>query len=105
MRRDGARSSPDRNSGAAAAPDLAALRTKPVINAQGAPAGLMMTHPSDASIAPAEVRTCAGYAEMTFDGWFAATSMEMRREGFFIRACGTLAALSEASRSMTPLST
>jgi hypothetical protein len=76
--------------------DLYALRTKQVVDGQGAPASLTMTHPSDASVAPAEIRTCAEYNEMTSGGWYAATSLEIRREGFFIRACGALAALAEA---------
>ena len=76
--------------------DLVALQAKPVLGGDGAPVGLTMTHPNDVSVAPAEVRSCADYRNMTSEGWYAATSSEMRREGFFVRACETLAALAEA---------
>jgi hypothetical protein len=36
---------------------------------------------------------------MSFDGWYAATSREMRREAYFVRACGALAALDKAQEA------
>ncbi len=76
--------------------DLRALLDRPVIDMQRQPVTLTMTHPTDASIAPASCSTCRDFREMSFDGWYAATSRDIRREGYFIRACGALAALGDA---------
>ncbi len=76
--------------------EIRALIDRPVLDLQGEPVSVSMSHPADMSIAPVDCRTCRDYREMSFDGWYASTSRDMRREGYFIRACGVLGALSNA---------
>ncbi|WP_375206593.1 hypothetical protein [Hyphococcus sp.] len=76
--------------------DLLALRDRPVVDRQGGVVELSMSHPTDMSVPPETSRTCSDYREMSFDGWYALSSRDMRREAYFIRACGVLAALLEA---------
>lgn len=78
------------------AQELLALLDQPVLDLQGKTVTLAMTHPSDATIPDRETRTCRDYREMAFDGWFAQTTRDMRREGYFVRACGALDALLNA---------
>lgn len=80
---------------------LRALHDAPVADLDGDPVTMTMAHPSDISIAPGECRTCRDYREMTFDGWFAPTARDMRREGYFVRACGVLRALTDAAPAQT----
>lgn len=72
------------------------LLDRRVLDAQGAPVSLSMAHPSDMSAPTATCTTCRDFREMSFDGWYAASSREMRREAYFARACGALAALDKA---------
>lgn len=76
--------------------ELLALRDRPLVDMALQPVSVSMSHPSDMSVAPEECRTCRDYGEMSFDGWYALTSRDMRREGYFIRACGLLNALTDA---------
>ncbi len=76
--------------------ELSALRDKQVVDIDGEPVALSLTHPTDMSVDAKESRTCADYSELSFDGWYALTSRDMRREAYFIRACGALAALADA---------
>ena len=76
--------------------DLRAMLKKPLVDMSGERVAVMMAHPTDVSVAPKSVQNCADYREMQFEGWYAATSREMRREGFFVRACGVLKALNDA---------
>lgn len=76
---------------------LSSLADAPVADINGDPVSMTMTHPTDFSIDPVVSRTCREYREMQFDGWYAPTSRDMRREAYFIRACGVLAALDDAS--------
>ncbi len=71
----------------------------PVVDRLGAEITVTMAHPTNLSVAPAECRTCRDFREARFDGWYAATSRDMRREAYFIRACGALSMLTKASKA------
>lgn len=73
-----------------------ALLDRPVVNRQGERVTLTLAHPTDSSISSVECGTCRVYREKSFDGWYAMSSRDMRREGYFERACGALAALADA---------
>lgn len=76
--------------------ELLALRDRLVVDIEGRPVAVSMSHPTDMSVPAADCRTCRDYSEMSFDGWYALSSREMRREAYFVRACGILAALANA---------
>ncbi|MEZ5891805.1 MAG: hypothetical protein R3C58_01455 [Parvularculaceae bacterium] len=76
--------------------DVRALADHQVLDSGGEPASLAMVHPTDATMAPMDCRTCAQYREARFDGWFVESARDMRREAYFVRACGVLAAIAEA---------
>ncbi|WP_375202441.1 hypothetical protein [Hyphococcus sp.] len=76
--------------------ELLTLRDRQVVDIEGKPVSVSMSHPTDMSVSAQECRTCRDYGEMSFDGWYALSSRDMRREAYFVRACGTLAALSNA---------
>lgn len=75
---------------------LLALLDERILDLQGNAVTVTMAHPSDATVAQASCRTCRDYREMSFDGWYAATTRAMRREGYFVRACGALSAMFDA---------
>ncbi|MEO1243908.1 MAG: hypothetical protein AAFX54_18520 [Pseudomonadota bacterium] len=75
--------------------DISALWDAPLI-ANGRSVEVELTHPSDLSVAAVECKTCRQYAEMQWDGWYALTSRDMRREARFVFACGTLELLERA---------
>ncbi|MEO1136590.1 MAG: hypothetical protein AAFW68_08280 [Pseudomonadota bacterium] len=75
---------------------LRALANAPVADLSGQPVAMTMTHPTDMTVESAESVTCRDYRKMQFDGWFAMTARDMRREAYFLRACGVLAALADA---------
>lgn len=78
------------------APDqIASLFNRPVLDVQGAPVKLRLTPPDDQDGAQ-DVATCAEYTQKTGAGWYAMTSLDMRKEAFFVRACGVLAMLQAA---------
>ena len=76
--------------------ELFALSDRPVLNAEGAPVSVAMTHPTDMSAEKAISRTCGVWLDLKREGWFALTSSDQRREAFFIRACGALSLMLEA---------
>jgi hypothetical protein len=75
---------------------LLALMDERILDLQGNPVTATMTHPSDMSVPSRNLNTCRDYRELSFDGWYAATTREMRREGYFVRACGALSAMFDA---------
>lgn len=83
-------------SGCLSPSQIAALWDKPVMM-RGEPAAVELTHPSDHSVKPVECRTCRQYAERQWDGWFAMTSRDMRREAAFVYACGALSLIEQAA--------
>lgn len=79
--------------------EIAAMADAPLADQQGGDATVSLTHPTDATAAPAEFATCRDYREARRDGWYALTTRDMRMEGFFIRACGALAMLDKAQKA------
>lgn len=78
--------------------DISALWDAPVV-ANGQMAEVELTHPSDLSVEAVKCKTCRQYAEMQWDGWYALTSRDMRRQARFVFACGTLELLERARRA------
>ncbi len=76
--------------------DLPSLLDRTLNDASGGPAEMTYTSPTDNATAPM-VRNCRNYLALRQKGYFAATSMDMRREAFFKRACGAIKALAKAS--------
>ena len=76
--------------------EAAALAEHPVLDDAGAPAIVALSSPNEGSRDVEEVGTCAQYRAFTRDGWYAASSAEMRREAFFQRACGVLDMVEQA---------
>lgn len=74
---------------------LAALAERPVVDDQGEPVALELT-PPQAEGETVSVTTCNEYRALRRDGWFAATTRELRREAVFMRACDILAMLDKA---------
>jgi hypothetical protein len=79
-----------------APPEIAGLLGRAVLNNDGAPVALQLSHPTDDARAPETVTTCSAYEARTGEGWRALTTREMSREAYFIRACGVLAMLRQA---------
>ncbi len=76
--------------------ELAEFRDAPVIDRGEKAVAVAMTHPSNASIAPEQCTTCREFSELRWRGWFASSSYDMRREAYFVRACGVLDLLMKA---------
>lgn len=76
--------------------ELFSLSDRQVLNTEGAPVSVPMTHPTDMAAEQAICRTCGVWLDLKRDGWFALTSSDQRREAFFIRACGALSLMLEA---------
>ncbi len=76
--------------------DTARLRNAPVLDNAGDPVSIELAHPTNHESDPMRCTTCAEYAEMSWSGWYAPSSREMRREAYFIRACGVIALLEAA---------
>ena len=79
--------------------ELEALRTAPLVNGRDDAVSVAMTHPTDFSAAPQECAVCADFRQMQAKGWYALSSRDMRREAFFVRACGVLDMLLEARKA------
>lgn len=77
-------------------PEIAALYDRAVLDNDGAPVALQLSHPTNEKRAPETVTTCSAYETRTSEGWYALTTREMSREAYFIRACGVLAMLRQA---------
>lgn len=78
---------------------LAALRGAALKGPDESAVAVEMTHPSDATAPTRMGRTCRDYDDLRFEGWFALSSREQRREAYFKRACGALDMLMEAKPS------
>ncbi|MCK5749955.1 MAG: hypothetical protein KAH44_27305 [Oricola sp.] len=76
--------------------EIVKLADAPLVDRDGAKTVVSLSHPTEMSAPPKEYSTCRGYREARLDGWYALTSADMRREAYFIRACGLLALLNEA---------
>ncbi|MGF1543673.1 MAG: hypothetical protein ACFB00_04085 [Parvularculaceae bacterium] len=69
---------------------LKAYLEKPVLGRAAAPVAVSLADPRDDLAPLAVVRTCGAYADLTRKKWYVLSSREMRREAFFVRACGAL---------------
>ena len=69
---------------------LAQWESTPLVDPERGALALSMTHPTDASRDVAVCTTCREFREYRFDGWYALSSRDMRREAFFVRACGVI---------------
>lgn len=76
--------------------EITSWRVEPFMDDQARPRSVKMSHPTDATQPSATVRDCKGFNEYRYEGWFAATSAEMRREAYFIRNCGVIEMLLNA---------
>lgn len=79
--------------------EIMRLADAPLLDSAGERAVVSLSHPTDASAPPADYATCRSYQKARFEGWYALTSADMRREGYFIRACGVLSVLNEAQKA------
>lgn len=79
--------------------EIAAMADAPLADGQGGEARVTLSPPADAAAEPLEAATCRDYREARRNGWYALTARDMRREGFFIRACGALAMLDKAQKA------
>lgn len=61
-----------------------------VLDRQENAVSMEMANPRDMTAPTADCKTCRTYKEMRWEGWYALSSRDQRREAFFIRACGTL---------------
>ncbi|MEM8773073.1 MAG: hypothetical protein AAGD92_15610 [Pseudomonadota bacterium] len=87
---------PGDQSGCFSKSEIAAWRSRELSDPGRGKLKLAMTHPTDGSMAPKELSTCRDFIEMRYDGWYAMTSRDMRREAFFVRACGVIELLMQA---------
>lgn len=78
--------------------EISALRSEMVLDAEGEPMSVGLSHPTDYSRSIEPVSNCATYDARIAAGWYAISTREMRREAWFKRACGTLSLLSAARR-------
>lgn len=76
--------------------DVAALSAAPVLDDSGAPVSVSLSHPTDYDAPQAQAATCGDYRRLTADGWYALSTRELRREAWFVRACGVLDMLGRA---------
>jgi hypothetical protein len=77
--------------------ELRNMLERPVVAQGDRLAAVGLSHPND-QMAPIEiVNTCAKYDELKRDGWYSLSGREMRREGYFSRACGALRMLMMSS--------
>ena len=65
-------------------------RVAPVLDNRGRAVSLQLAHPTDYARPLEAVSNCQTYRTLTKEGWYAASTREMRREAFFERACGAL---------------
>lgn len=75
---------------------LMALGDGRVMAALDQPVTVSLTHPDDASKPLEIVRTCAEWRRLKNQSYFALSNRELRREAFFVRACGALDMLEQA---------
>lgn len=70
-----------------------------VLDNRGRAVTLSLAHPTDFTRAFETVRDCKTYRRLTKEGWYAASTREMRREAYFDRACGALVFLQAAAKA------
>ncbi|OFX04301.1 MAG: hypothetical protein A3E78_01230 [Alphaproteobacteria bacterium RIFCSPHIGHO2_12_FULL_63_12] len=73
-----------------------ALRDRAVIDGDGGAISVNLAAPDGAGD-DAMARTCAEFDALTVKGWYALSGADMRREGYFNRACGALSYLAKAA--------
>lgn len=78
--------------------EIDALTDHSVLDNQGAPVDVELTHPTDVERAPEKAATCRQYDKLADEGWYALSSRDMRREAYFKRACGVLDFLTHAKK-------
>lgn len=76
--------------------DLKAWFSAPVLDDNGAPVTVKLSHPTDINRDLSVVKTCAEYVSLKKQNWYSGTTRAMRREAFFERACGMLTYLAGA---------
>jgi len=76
--------------------EIRAFADLPVVGSGGEETTVMLSHPTDADAAPYDCATCRVYREMRYEGWYALTSRDMRREAYFVRACRLIEMLGDA---------
>ncbi|MEQ8745731.1 hypothetical protein [Pyruvatibacter sp.] len=76
----------------------APLPIGPRSSSTGVRAGVTLTDAAD-DTTTRSVRACRDYADLTRQGWYAATQMEMNFEGFMRVACGSLFALAASNEA------
>lgn len=79
--------------------EIAALVSTPLRDASGEPAAVELSPPAGAQDATETARTCTDWRRLKSEGWYARSGRDMRREGWFERACGALAMLEKAGRA------
>lgn len=81
--------------------ELTRLQSARLVDQRGQALFLTMTHPSDPAAPPEDVITCRQYDKALAEGRYAATTRDMRRAAYFVRACGALDLLLEARPAQT----
>jgi hypothetical protein len=76
--------------------EVAALADRAVLDDQGAPATVELSHPTDVARAPQTAASCRQYEALAGEGWYALSSRDIRREAYFRRACAVLDLLEKA---------
>lgn len=76
--------------------DFAEWRKTALVDPSRGALSMTMSSPRDATMPAKDVTTCREFSERRYDGWYAMTSRDMRREAFFVRACGVIELLSNA---------
>lgn len=79
--------------------EIAAFVLTPLRDASGEAAAVELSPPSGGQGAPKTVRTCSDWRRLKGEGWYALSGRDMRREGWFERACGALAMLEKARKA------
>jgi hypothetical protein len=78
--------------------ELDALLDKPVQQGPNRSAAFKMTDPDDMS-KQANVATCRDYETRKKEDWYALSNLDLAKEGWFQRTCGTIALLEDARPS------
>jgi hypothetical protein len=81
--------------------EIAAWRLEPLVDAERGAMAVKMSSPDEAGGESAEPRTCREYNALRNEGWYASTSRDMRRDAFFVRACGVIEMLLRAQEATT----
>ncbi len=76
--------------------ELTRLQSAQLVDQRGQALVLTMIHSSDPAAPPEDVFTCRQYDEALVEGRYAATTRDIRRAAYFVRACGALDLLLEA---------